>query len=93
MKPREDWDWDYSKWFAEPIKCACVDTFCFMSNKHGYPVLPKKMQMFLSDCLKRDIQVVLASGHEYTLNANVDRDTPIEDIQFHENGYQDYYCA
>ena len=67
------------------IKCACVDTFCFMSNKHGYPVLPKKMQMFLSDCLKRDIQVVLASGHEYTLNANVDRDTPIEDIQFHEN--------
>ena len=85
MKPREDWDWDYSKWFAEPIKCACVDTFCFMSNKHGYPVLPKKMQMFLSDCLKRDIQVVLASGHEYTLNANVDRDTPIEDIQFHEN--------
>ena len=85
MVPRDDASWDYSKWFAEPVKCVCVDTFCFTPNKHAYPVLPKRMQEFLSECFKRDIQVILASGDEYVKNPNVDKDTPLEDIQFHES--------
>ena len=43
------------------------------------------MQEFLSECFKRDIQVILASGDEYVKNPNVDKDTPLEDIQFHES--------
>ena len=87
MMPRDDASWDYSKWFAEPVKCVCVDTFCFTPNKHQYPVLPKRMQEFLSECFKRDIQIILASGDEYVKNPNVDKDTPLEDIQFHESTF------
>lgn len=93
MKPRDDATWDYSKWFAEPVKCVCVDMLCFTLNRYEYSVLPRKMQEFLSECFKRDIQIILASESEYVYNANVDRDTPVEDIRFHEStrGNDSYY--
>ena len=51
------------------------------------------MQEFLSECFKRDIQVILASGDEYVKNPNVDKDTPLEDIQFHESTACAYYSV
>jgi len=72
-----------SKWFAEPVRCACFDTSCFTMNKHGFPVLPKLAQEFVTGCFKRGIQIILGSN-QYTMSANVDCDTPMEVIEEHE---------
>ena len=39
-----------------------VPTSAFMTNRRGYPTLPKRHQEFLGDCFRRGVQVVLAGN-------------------------------
>jgi protein arginine N-methyltransferase 5 len=45
---------EIERWFAEPVRSLTIPTSLFMTNKSGFPVLPRPHQLFV----KRFFQVV-----------------------------------
>ena len=52
---------DYlSRWAAEPVRAIIIDCSLFITNKSGYPVLPKSYQRVLNYFLKYPVQIILS---------------------------------
>ena len=48
-------DDEIDRWLSEPIKCIILPTRIFLTNKNGYPVLPKPHQRVLSQFLNVNV--------------------------------------
>ncbi|EEC15894.1 Shk1 kinase-binding protein (Skb1), putative, partial [Ixodes scapularis] len=55
------------RWLGEPVRCLLVPTSLFMTNKKGYPVLPKPHQVVIMRFLKLECQVLVEGSchHEH----------------------------
>lgn len=63
-------DRELQRWRGESVRYAIVPAECFVRNKQGYPVLPKKHKALLLDLMDRQVQVVFASGSASTEEVN-----------------------
>jgi len=50
---------DIERWLGEPIKTLLFNTSLFLTNKKGYPVLPKTHQALLKRFIKLDLQIIV----------------------------------
>ncbi|KAK6176914.1 hypothetical protein SNE40_015120 [Patella caerulea] len=53
------------RWLSEPVKVVLISTSVFITNKKGYPVLPKQHQMYLRQLFKLDIQLILTGSDRH----------------------------
>ncbi|CAN7990973.1 unnamed protein product [Ixodes hexagonus] len=55
------------RWFGEPVRCLVVPTTLFLTNKKGYPVLPKPHQEVIRLFFKLKCQVLVEGSchHEH----------------------------
>lgn len=47
------------RWLGEPVKALVVDTGLFLTNKKGYPVLPRALQSLIREFVHLDVQVII----------------------------------
>ena len=47
----------WRRWIGEPVKVAVLPTSAFVTNKRGYPTLPKSHQALLTTFFSHGIQV------------------------------------
>ena len=47
------------RWVGEPVKAVVLNADAFITNKRGFPVLPKRHQEFITTMLQKNVQVVL----------------------------------
>lgn len=50
------------RWLGEPVKCLIVPTHLFMTNKKGFPVLPKPHQMVIRQFFRQKAQVLISGA-------------------------------
>lgn len=58
------------RWLGEPIKALVLNTSSFLTNKKGYPVLPKALQAIVRQFIPSDVQVLIEGrnrGHDMSL--------------------------
>jgi len=64
---------ELQRWLAEPVGYVVLHTDCFISNKHGHPVLPKKYKALLLSLFRRQVQIILfAPGSHKAGNDDAD---------------------
>lgn len=60
-----------ARWYGENVKCCIVPQSVFLTNRQGFPVLPQRHQLFLSELVTRGVQVLFSpsygAGIELTL--------------------------
>eukprot|EP00096_Caligus_rogercresseyi_P011740 TRINITY_DN4721_c0_g1_i1.p1 TRINITY_DN4721_c0_g1~~TRINITY_DN4721_c0_g1_i1.p1 ORF type:complete len:624 (+),score=187.06 TRINITY_DN4721_c0_g1_i1:30-1874(+) len=59
-----------NRWLGEPVKALIVNTSLFLTNKKGFPVLPRCIQKLMRHFFALDVQCVLEGrdrGREYRL--------------------------
>ncbi|XP_040572050.1 protein arginine N-methyltransferase 5 [Lepeophtheirus salmonis] len=59
-----------NRWLGEPVKALILNTSLFLTNKKGYPVLPRCIQKLMRHFFSLDVQCVLEGrnrGREYRL--------------------------
>ena len=75
---------ELERWIGEPVRAVVVSNDAFTSNKRGFPVLPKRHQEFVTNMLRRNVQVVIrASGGDGDLVLNPKGDLG-DDTAVHE---------
>lgn len=47
------------RWDSEPVDCVIIPTSVFITNNHGYPVLPESHKRFLLKMLDRNVQMMI----------------------------------
>lgn len=47
------------RWLGEPIKALVISTSLFLTNKKGFPVLPRPVQTVLREFIPMDVQVIV----------------------------------
>ena len=47
------------RWLGEPIKALVISTAIFLTNKKGFPVLPRPVQMVMREFIPMDVQVIV----------------------------------
>jgi len=52
-------DAECRRWLGEPVKAVVLSTSSFLSNKRGFPVLPRRHQELLLLLLKSNVQLLL----------------------------------
>ncbi|MDB9924768.1 protein arginine N-methyltransferase [bacterium] len=52
-------DREIDRWIGEPVRALSLAPEAFITNKRGFPVLPKRHQDFVTRMMKRNVQVVL----------------------------------
>lgn len=50
------------RWLGEPVRCLIVPTHLFMTNKKGFPVLPKPHQMVIRQFFRQKAQVLISGA-------------------------------
>ena len=53
LPPAQHW----RRWLGEPLKAVIIHTSAFLSNKRGFPVLPKAHQDLVSLFFRHNVQV------------------------------------
>lgn len=48
-----------ARWWGEPVRALLLRTDAFITNKKGYPTLPKRHQELLSKAFQYNVQIVL----------------------------------
>jgi protein arginine N-methyltransferase 5 len=56
---------DIDRWLGEPIKCLVVPTHLFMTNKKGFPVLPKSHQVAIRQFLRQKTQILITGAQRH----------------------------
>ena len=59
-----------SRWLGEPVKCLILSTQLFLTNKNGFPVLPRSVQTTIKRFVPMKVQYVIEGrniGHDVTL--------------------------
>lgn len=56
---------DIDRWLGEPIKCLVVPTHLFMTNKKGFPVLPKSHQVAIRQFLRQKTQILITGTQRH----------------------------
>nr|CAG4638294.1 EOG090X028A [Cyclestheria hislopi] len=50
------------RWLGEPVRCLVIPTHLFMTNKKGFPVLPKPHQCAVRQFLKQKSQILITGA-------------------------------
>ena len=50
---------ELDRWVGEPVRAVVVSPRAFVSNKRGFPVLPKCHQEFLTLMMRRNVQIII----------------------------------
>lgn len=56
---------EIDRWLGEPIKCLVVPTHLFMTNKKGFPVLPKSHQVAIRQFLRQKTQILITGAQRH----------------------------
>jgi protein arginine N-methyltransferase 5 len=56
---------DIERWLGEPIKCLVIPTHLFMTNKKGFPVLPKAHQVAIRQFLRQKTQILITGAQRH----------------------------
>lgn len=54
-----------TRWLGEPVKCLIISTEIFITNKKGYPVLPKAHQNVVKAMAGIDVQIVVTGARRH----------------------------
>lgn len=54
-----------SRWLGEPVKCLIISTEIFVTNKRGFPVLPKAHQSVIKTMAGIDVQIVVTGARRH----------------------------
>ncbi|CAO3683062.1 unnamed protein product [Umbelopsis vinacea] len=94
------------RWFAEPIKAVIIPANVFISNQKGYPVLPKRHQIFIKSLIQKFKPSFIVTASELGLHKAggpsayqeyiryLSRSLPPpNDVERFSVGYQDYLQA
>lgn len=88
-----------SRWLGEPVKCLIISTEIFVTNKKGYPVLPKAHQNVVKAMAGIDVQIVVTGARRHEcmkhyvqyLDHLWQQSAAITDpIHAYARGYEDY---
>lgn len=55
-------DRELDRWLGEPVKCVCVPTSVFTTNRSGFPVLPRAHQQLVRRLLRLGCQLVVSGS-------------------------------
>ncbi|ESN96246.1 hypothetical protein HELRODRAFT_68344 [Helobdella robusta] len=58
-------DAEITRWLGEPVKAIILSTKLFLTNRKGYPVLPRSHQLLLKKFFKLDVQLVLTGKNRH----------------------------
>lgn len=85
------------RWIGEPLKAVIIQTYTFLTNKKGYPVLSKENQIVIQKFFKLNVQFIIAGAvlhkslmyyYQYLDHLYSQQDSdPIEQFS---RGYEDY---
>jgi protein arginine N-methyltransferase 5 len=56
---------DIDRWLGEQIKCLVVPNHLFMTNKKGFPVLPKPHQVVIRQFLRQKAQILITGAQRH----------------------------
>lgn len=94
-------DEEIERWMGEPLRCVIIPTSVFLTNKKGYPVLPRAHQTLVKKMYKLDLQVVISGASRHNnmkhyqqymdhLWMNQEPDDPLTK---YAKGYEDFLQA
>ncbi|XP_022790017.1 protein arginine N-methyltransferase 5-like [Stylophora pistillata] len=91
---------ELERWCGEPIKAAILPTSLFLTNKKGYPVLPRAHQAFVRRLFRLNTQLILTGvnkhkdkglGFYYQYLAHLYQTQPeLDNVSQFAKGYEDY---
>nr|CAG4649143.1 EOG090X028A [Scapholeberis mucronata] len=53
------------RWVGEPVKCLVIPTHLFMTNKKGFPVLPKPHQIAIREFMRQKAQILITGAQRH----------------------------
>lgn len=56
---------------GENVKCCIIPQSIFITNRQGYPVLPKRHQNFLAMLMERGVQIVFSPSQNQNILASL----------------------
>ncbi|EEH58924.1 uncharacterized protein MICPUCDRAFT_45363 [Micromonas pusilla CCMP1545] len=84
------------RWVGEPVKAVVLNADAFITNKRGFPVLPKRHQEFITTMLQKNVQVVLrwsGDGDKAYVVYLFRKIDAVSEQELVESGYRDYLQA
>ncbi|XP_032238768.2 protein arginine N-methyltransferase 5 [Nematostella vectensis] len=93
-------DVELERWIGEPIKACILPTDVFLTNRKGFPVLPKSHQAFLKQLFKLNVQLILSGCCKHKgkgvqfyyqyLEHLYQTQAPLDPLGRFAKGYEDY---
>jgi len=88
------------KWMSEPVKAIILSTSIFLTNKKGYPVLPKAHQNIVKEFFKLDAQVIITGqdrhpdktirSYQQYIEHLWQTQEPLDTVSQFAKGYEDF---
>lgn len=88
------------RWAGEPVKCLIIPTSVFLTNKKGFPVLPRAHQSFVKHMLSLNVQFIISGINRHQnagfqsyvqyLDHIVTNQPELDSVSKFAKGYEDF---